>query len=211
MTRPDLCYSIHLLSQFMKSPREGHLDAALRVFRYLKGSSSQGILMSSDENLDLSVYCDSDWSSCLVSRRSLSSFFVFLGDSPVTWKTKKQGTVAHSSAEAEYMAMAKATREMKWIVPLVKDLGVPVSTPVSFFCDSQAAIYIAANPVFHERTKHIERDCHSIRDAVLAGLIATKHVRTKDQLADILTKALGKPQFEVLLSNLGVKKLHTPT
>lgn len=84
MTRPELCYSIHLLSQFMKSPREGHLNAALRVVRYLKGTSSQGILMSSDDNLDFSVYCDADWSSCLVSRRSLSSFVVLLGDSPVT-------------------------------------------------------------------------------------------------------------------------------
>lgn len=94
---------------------------------------------------------------------------------------------------------------------MLKDLGVPVTTPVSFYCDNQAAIYITANPVFHERTKHIERDCHCVRDAVLAGLIATKHVRTQDQLADILTKAFGKPQFEVLLSKLGVQKLHTLT
>ena len=90
--------------------------------------------------------------------------------------------------------MAAAVREMKWIVPLVKDLGISPSTPVAFYCDSQAAIHIASNPVFHERTKHIERDCHSVRDAAKVGLITMRHVRTKDQLADILTKVLGRLQ-----------------
>lgn len=211
ITRPELCYSIHLLSQFMKSPREEHLRAAFRAVRFLKGSPGQGILLSSNDKLELSIYCDADWSSCPASRRSLSSYVVLLGGSPIDWKTKKQDTVSLSSAEAEYRAMAQATKEMKWIVPLVTDLGVSVTKPLQFFCDNQAAIHIAANHVFHERTKHIERDCHCVRDALKDGLISTRHARTKDQLADILTKALGKPQFELLLSKLGVTNLHTPT
>lgn len=104
--------------------------------------------------------------------------------------------------------MACAVKEMKWIVPLVKDLGVVPSTPVTFYCDSEAAIHIASNPVFHERTKHIERDCHCVRDAARDGLISMRHVRTKDQLADILTKVLGRPQFNFLLSKLGVQDFH---
>ena len=116
-----------------------------------------------------------------------------------------------SSAEAEYRAMALATKEIKWIIPLMADLGVKVKTPVVFHCDSKAAIHIAANHVFHERNKHIERDCHYVRDAVKAGLISTIHVSTKDQIADILTKALGRPQFEAPSFKLGIQDLHSPT
>ena len=136
---------------------------------------------------------------------------VFLGDSPIDWKTKKQYTVSMSSAEAEYRAMAFAVKEVKWIVPLLEDLGAKVAKPVRYYCDNKAAIHIAANPVFHERTKHLERDCHSVRDAVKVGLITTIHVKTKDQIADLLTKALGRPQFEALSSKLGVQDLHSPT
>ena len=135
----------------------------------------------------------------------------FLGDSPIDWKTKKQDTVSMSSAEAEYRAMATAVKEVKWIVPLVEDLGVKIVKPVRFYCESKSAIHIAANPVFHERTKHLERDCHSVRDAVKAGLISTIHVKSKDQIADLLTKALGRPQFEALSSKLGVQDLHSLT
>lgn len=211
MTRPDLCYTIHLLSQFMKAPRLAHWEAALRVVRFLKGSPGQGILLRSDSDLELSVYVDADWSTCPVTRRSLSAYVVLLGGSPISWKTKKQKTVSHSSAEAEYRAMAAATKEMKWVVPLMKDLGLAINKPVRFYCDSKAAIYIAANPVFHERTKHIERDCHCVRDAVKSRLISTQHVRTKDQIADILTKALGRSQFQFLSSKLGLQDLHSPT
>ena len=211
VTRPELCYAIHLLSQFMKAPTVAQWEAALRVVRFLKGCPGQGILLRSDSSLELSVYVDADWSTCPVTRRSLSAYVVLLGGNPISWRTKKQDTVSHSSAEAEYRAMAVATKELKWIVPLMKELGIEVNKPVSFYCDSKAAIYIAANPVFHERTKHIERDCHCVRDAVKAGLISTTHVRTKEQRADILTKALGRAQFEFLSSKLGVQDLHSPT
>ena len=211
ITRPELCYAIHLLSQFMKAPHVVHWEAALRVVRFLKGCPGQGILLRSDSNLELSVYVDADWSTCPLTRRSLSSYVVLLGGNPISWKTKKQKTVSDSSAEAEYRAMAAATKEMKWIVPLMKELGVQVDKPVPFFCDSKAAIHIAANPVFHERTKHIERDCHRVRDAFKDRLISTTYVRSKDQIADILTKALGRSQFEFLSSKLGIQDLHAPT
>lgn len=211
ITRPELCNAIHLLSQFMKAPHVAHWEAALRVVRFLKGSPGQGILLRSDSNLELSVYVDADWSTCPLTRRSLSAFVVLLGGCPISWKTKKQRTMSHSSAEAEYRAMAAATKQMKWIVPLMKDLGLKVDKPVMFYCDSKAAIHIAANPVFHERTKHIERDCHCVRDAVKSRLIATQHVRTKDQIADILTKALGRSQFQFLSFKLSVHDLHSPT
>nr|VDC58817.1 unnamed protein product [Brassica rapa] len=119
----------------MKAPHVVHWEAALRVVRFLKGCPGQGILLRSDSNLELSVYVNADWSTCPLTRRSLSSYVVLLGGNPISWKTKKQKTVSDSSAEAEYRAMAAATKEMKWIVPLMKELGVQVDKPVPFFCD----------------------------------------------------------------------------
>ncbi|XP_013729639.1 uncharacterized mitochondrial protein AtMg00810-like [Brassica napus] len=106
ITRPELCYTIHLLSQFMQKPREAHWNAALRVVRFLKGCPGQGILLRANSDLQRSVYVDADWSTCPESRRSLSAYIVLLGGSPINWKTKKQDTVSMSSAEAEYRAMA---------------------------------------------------------------------------------------------------------
>ena len=210
ITRPDISYSVHILSQFMKTPRQVQWDAALRVVRYLKGTAGHGIMLSSKLDLSLSVFCDADWSACPTTRRSLSAYVALVGDSPVSWKTKKQGVVSHSSAEAEYRSMAQATREIKWLRRLLVDLGAPQMRPSKLFCDSKSAIYIAANPVFHERAKHIESYCHQVRDAIQDRVLETVHVRTTQQLADVLTKALGRVQFENLLFKLGVRNFHIP-
>ena len=195
ITRPELCYSIHVLSQVMHKPRAVHWEAVVCVLKYLKGSPGQGIMLKSVSDLRVRTFCDSDWASCPNTRRSLSAYVVLLGDSPISWKTKKQDTVSHSSAEAEYRSMAAALREMKWLKRLLADMGIRHNMPMELFCDSKSALYIAANPVFHERTKHIEANCHSVRDAVQDRLIVTRHVRTTEQLADIMTKALGSAAF----------------
>lgn len=166
ITRPKLCYSIHVLSQVMHKPREAHWDAVVCIMRYLKGSPGQGVMLQAVSDLKLRVFCDSDWASCPNTRRSLSVFVVLLGSSPISWKTKKQDTVSHSSVEAKYRSMAAALREIKWLKRLLADMGVGHKHSMEMFCDSKSALYIAANPVFHERTKHIEADCHSVRDAV---------------------------------------------
>ncbi|XP_019096462.1 PREDICTED: uncharacterized protein LOC109130848 [Camelina sativa] len=203
-TRPDLSYSVHILSQFMQMPRERHLEAVLRVVKYLKGKAGQGILLSSRIDLELSVYCDADWGTCPLSHRSLTAYVALFGGSPISWKTKKQKVVSQSSCEAEYHAMSIATREIMWLRHLFKDLGFPPTAPARLFCDSKSALYIAANPVFHERTKHIEIDCHQVRDVIKSGVLTIAHIGTKEQLANLLTKALGKVQFNTLMSKLGI-------
>ncbi|KAJ4771370.1 Retroelement pol polyprotein-like [Rhynchospora pubera] len=208
ITRPDLCYSVHILAQFMHAPLDVHYDAAIRVMRYLKGSPGQGILLSANSDLTLYGYCDSDWATCPLTRRSLTGYFVMLGTSPISCKTKKQHTVSRSSAEAEYRSMATTACELTWLKALLQSLGVSHAQPMKLMCDSQAALHIAANPVFHERTKHIEIDCHFVRDQIQAGCIIASHVRTNEQLADIFTKALGKRQFHYLLGKLGILNLH---
>ncbi|XP_073112313.1 uncharacterized protein [Elaeis guineensis] len=178
ITRPDIAYSVHVLTQFMQSPRQPHLDAAFRILRYLKGSPGQGIFFSSVNTFQLYAYCDADWAGCPMTRRSTTGFYVSLGDAPISWRAKKQTTVSRSSAKAEYRAMAHTISELLWLRALLSDLSISHHGPMFLYCDNQAALHIAANLVFHERTKHIEIDCHFVRERLQSQDIATRYVPT---------------------------------
>ena len=210
ITRPDLTYSVHILSQFMHDPRQGHWEAAMRLLRYLKSCPGHGILLPVNNSLQLQAYCDSDWASCPMTRRSVTGYLLKLGPASVSWKTKKQATVSRSSSEAEYRAMANVTSEVVWTRNLLKFLGISVPS-VHLYCDNLAALHIANNPVYHERTKHIEVDCHFVRECIASGDIQPRYTPSTEQLADIFTKALGQRQFHYLLGKLGILNRHAPT
>ncbi|CAH9115063.1 unnamed protein product [Cuscuta epithymum] len=211
VTRPDIVYAVSQLSQFLNSPRQTHLNAAIRVLRYLKHTPGQGIFLSSTNDLTLKGYCDADWAGCPFTRRSSTGYFITIGGSPVSWRTKKQSVVSRSSAEAEYRAMAVTVSEIVWLRWLLQDLTVNHNSPTPLYCDNQAARHIALNPVFHERTKHVEMDCYFVRERVARNEIQPLFISTSNQVADIFTKALGTDRFQFLRSKLGVRNLHTPS
>ncbi|KAI3754366.1 hypothetical protein L1987_54148 [Smallanthus sonchifolius] len=210
-TRPDIAYSVNLLSQFVADPRQPHFDAALRVVRYLKTTLGQGILLPKEGGMHLVAYSDSDWMGCPFTRRSRIGYLLVFGGAPVSWKSKKQSVVSRSSAEAEYRAMAATVSEILWFRWLLTELDTPQEGPTTLFCDNEAARHIANNPVFHERTKHVEMDCHFVRERVESKEIAPAYIQSHLQMADLLTKPLGGQQLKTLLDKLDISNLHAPT
>lgn len=188
ITRPDIAYVVHLLSQFMHKPTTIHIQAAKRVLRYLNLAPSQGVLLAFSTSATLSVYCDSDLGGYPYTRRSTTGFYIMLVSSPISWKSKKQFVLARSSTEAEYRALVLTTCEVLWLQQLLKDLGLNSLNPTVIKYDNKAALSIVANLVQHERTKHVEMDCHFIREKQSIGAIKAEYIPSKDQLTDIFTK-----------------------
>ncbi|XP_056692165.1 uncharacterized mitochondrial protein AtMg00810-like [Spinacia oleracea] len=135
-TRPDLCFAVQLLSQFMHMPRIPHVTALQHVLRYVAHTAGQGIILKAADSLTLQAFSDSDWAACPNTRKSITGYVLLLGNSPVSWKSKQQGTVSKSSSEAEYRAMAAAASEITWLVRLLEDIGVTNLKPVTLHSDN---------------------------------------------------------------------------
>ncbi|XP_019230970.1 PREDICTED: uncharacterized protein LOC109211845 [Nicotiana attenuata] len=205
LTSPDLSFTVQHLSQYMQDPRQPHLYAAYRVLRYLLKDPGLGLFYVCLTFISAPRFCYSDWGTCPESRRSVSGFYISLGFSPISWKSKKQTSISLSSAEAEYRSMRQVVAEFTWLVRLFEDLSIPISLPIPLHSNSQAALHIAKKPVFHECTKHVEINCHFVRQQFLAGLISLSFVQSDSQLANLFTKPLTSPLHRNLLRKLGVR------
>ncbi|GKD59327.1 ribonuclease H-like domain-containing protein [Tanacetum coccineum] len=171
------------------------------------GSPGCGVQVNKTENFGVKVYTDSDWARCPITRKSVSGFCVFLGDSLVSWKSKKQATLSRSSTEAEYRCMASATCEIIWICNVLSEFGIKNVFPVEMFSDNISALQLAANLVFHEKSKHFEIDLQLIREKVSEGVVKTFKVHTTQQIADIFTKGLDIKQHQELCNKLNLKDM----
>ena len=218
-TRPDISFAVNKVCQFLHNPLDSHWEAVKRILRYLSHTSNSAMTIrpgssfnltaySDFESLDhLLAYSDADWAGDIDDRRSTGGYCVFFGPNLISWSSRKQPTVSKSSTEAEYKSLALATCDLIWLQNLLGEIGVSLYRPPTLCCDNIGATYLAANPVMHSRTKHIDLDYHFVRERVAAKALHIEIVSSKDQLADIFTKPLDSPRFQFLRSSLTLTQL----
>lgn len=208
-TRPDLAYSVGYLSRFMEEPHVDHLLAVKRVLRYVAGTVGHGVHYTRHEEgkPKLVGYSDADMAGDIDTRKSTSGVIFFLGGNAITWQSAKQRVVALSSCEAEYIAAASAACQGVWLARLLTDMLGEESEPPELLVDNQSAIALSRNPVFHDRSKHIDVRYHFIRECVDERRVVLSYTATEQQLADVLTKALGRVRFQELRDRIGVQSL----
>jgi hypothetical protein len=202
-SRPDIMLSVCMCVRFQSDPRECHLVAVKRILRYLVATPCFGIWYTKGSTFDLIGYSDSDYAGCKVDRKSTSGTCQFLGRSLVSWSSKKQTSVALSTAEAEYIAAGQCCAQLLWMRQTLRDFGYNLSK-VPLLCDNESAIRMTDNPVEHSHTKHIDIWHHFLRDHQQKGDIEVFHVSSENQLADIFTKPLDEQTFCKLRSELNV-------
>lgn len=205
LTRPDIAFSVNKLAQFMHSPTILHWQAVKRLLRYLRGTSTYGLFITPSADFQLHCFSDSDWGGCPDDRRSTGGYLIYFGRNLVSWSSKKQPTVARSSTESEYKALANAAAEALWLRSLLCEIGYGHKLSISLWCDNIGAVYLSSNPVLHSRTKHVALDYHFVREQVQNGTIAIRFISSADQIADILTKPLAKGPFLFLRDKLRLR------
>nr|GEX68181.1 ribonuclease H-like domain-containing protein [Tanacetum cinerariifolium] len=210
-TRPDLSYAFQQICLYMHDPNEPHLAALKRILRFVQGTLEFGLHLYASATTYLVGYTDVDWAGCPSTRRSTSGYCVFLGDNLLSWSSKRQHTISHSSAEAEYRGVANVVVETAWIRNLLRKLHSPFLTATLVYCDKVSAVYMSANSVQHQRTKHIEIDIHFVRDMVKACHVRVLHVPSRFQYADVFTKGLPLALFEDFRSSLRARPPPTQT
>jgi hypothetical protein len=195
-----------MCARFQSNPKKAHLRAVNRIIRYFKHIPSVGLWYPKGATFDLIGYSDSEYASYKIDRKSTCGGCHLLGRSLVSWTSKKQNSVALSTAKAEYIATGACCTQILYMKQTLLDYGV-VLEKVPLLCDNESVVKIANNPVQHSRTKHIDIHHHFLRDHVAKGDIILESVRSEDQLADIFIKPLHKTRFCMLRNELNILDL----
>jgi hypothetical protein len=205
-TRPNLAYSVAMVSRHMEAPGREHWGAVKHILRYLKGTIGYGCKYERGAELKPNPlgYSDSDFAGDPEDRKNTTGVIYFLGTSLVTWASQKQKIVTLSSCEAEYVAAAAAACQGVWLSRFIADLLGMKEAPMKLLMDNMSMIALSRNPVHHDCSKHIDTRYHFIRECIERGRVGVEHVGTAGQLADIFTKALGWLKFVEMRSALGV-------
>jgi hypothetical protein len=204
LTRADIAYSVSYLSQYNNSHNGSHWKHLKRLLKYLQKTKSYGLVYRKD-NCCLHGFVDADWASCTVDRRSYTGYCFIMSGSVISFESRKQRTIALSSCESEYMALSEACKEAIYLQNLLRDIMKPSdSTPICLYSDSQSSIKLAANPLYHKRTKHIDVRHHFVRDCVYHNKVKLDYVSTSNMPADLLTKSLGAEKHYKFLRSMGI-------
>lgn len=203
-TKPDLAYSVGMVSRYMSNPTKFHFSVAKRILRYISGTLDFGLWYEHVSVFNLIGFSDSDWAGSMEDRKSTSGSVFILGSTAITWSSKKQHVTALSTTEAEYIAVTASACQAIWLQRLISDMGQDIGDAIQIFCNNKSTISIAKNPTLHGRTKHIDIRYHFIRELISNGKVILKFCSTEDQKADMFTKALGVQKFTLFRSLIGV-------
>ena len=195
-THHDLTHVVSVVSRFMQHPQEAHLQAPKHILHYVRRYPDLGLFFKQGEENRLHGYTDTDYGQDIDDRISVGAYIFFLGNSPISWNSKKQSSTSRSSCESEYRALAQCSCEAIWIRRLLKELRILDDKPTYLYCDNQSSIKLSYNPVFHEKSKHFEIDFHFTRQKVENNTIKVEFIPSQEQPTDILTKSLGRTKFE---------------
>ncbi len=202
-TRPDIAYAVGNVARFCSKPTKRHWVAVKRIMRYLCGTVNYGLCYDRGNQDECTGYSDADWGGDIDTRKSTSGYVYKLAGAAISWKSKKQASVAISTAEAEYMALASATQEGVWLQKILEDFGEP-TVPIVIHEDNQAAIAMTKNPQYHGRAKHVSIKYHFVRDLVEQNKVKMVYCPSEDMIADILTKGLNKDKFVYMRALTGM-------
>lgn len=203
-TRPDLSFVASHLATFCSTYQKEHWEACLDVMRYIKGTLEASIIYSVDSSDEPVGYSDADYASDAGDRKSISGYGFQYAGGMISWKSKKQPVVAHSSSESELIALDSAAREALWLTSLFERLRHPISPPLQIWEANQGTINMTKNPVNHPGTKHIAVRYFAVRDWIREGRIKVDYLQTADMLADAFTKPLNGKQLRYLCEAMGM-------
>ncbi|KAK9684337.1 hypothetical protein RND81_10G203400 [Saponaria officinalis] len=204
-TRPDIQYSVSLISRYMENATELHILAAKRILRYLQGTRDLGIFYKKGEKSNLTGYTDSDYAGDQDDRKSTSGYVFMFGTGAISWSSKKQPIVTLSSTEAEFVAATACACQAIWMRKMLNELLIKQDQPTKIYCDNTSTIKLSKNAVLHGRSKHIDVKYYFLRDLYNDGIVDLGHCKSEDQVADIFTKALNRDTFVKLRTLLGVR------
>ena len=195
MTRPDLAFAYSELSKYVQSPGLPHMHAAEHALRYLRGTFDKSLKFSRDTPLVDTVWgwVDSDWAGDTDTRRSHAAYILMLNGGPISWKSRRQDSVALSTSEAEYMAASEVGKEIQYLRALLHDVGFTQLAPTNVYEDNLACIAMSTNPVRRKSSRHIDMRVHYCRELYTAGVMKLIPLRTHLMVADALTKSLPGP------------------
>ena len=204
-TRPDISQAVGIVSRYMHDPGKEHWQAVKWILRYILNTVDVGLVFERDEKVGNYIvgYCDSDYAGDMDKRRSTTGYVFTLANAPVSWKSTLQSTVALSTTEAEYMAVTEAVKEAIWLYGLLDELGIGHKY-IKVHCDSQSAIHLAKNQVYHARTKHIDVRYHFVREILEEGEIQIQKIPTTENPADMMTKVVTAVKFQHCLNLINI-------